>query len=131
MNENFQKVKDFLLELEYTIKIENEEETLFVIEDAESGIINMMIDCDEPLLIIEQHLFNIKNANADVFKQLLQKNREIVHGAFVLDDSGEKVIFRDTLQLENLDMNELEASINSLALLLTEYHEEMIAFSKQ
>lgn len=131
MNENFQKVKDYLLDLEYTIKVENEEETLFVIEDQNSGIINMIIDCDEPLLIIEQHLFDFKSSNCDVFKKLLQKNREIIHGAFVLDETGQKVIFRDTLQLENLDVNELEASINSLALLLTEYSEELIAFSKQ
>lgn len=130
MNQNFQKVRDYLLDLEYTIKIENEEETLFVIEDPESGIVNMIIDCDEPLLIIEQHLLNIVTANADVYKQLLQKNREIVHGALVLDETGEKVIFRDTLQLADLDLNELGASINSLALLLTEYSDELIAFSK-
>ena len=48
--------------------------------------------------------------NTDTFKELLKKNRELVHGAFALDDSGKKVIFRDTLQLENLDMNELQGS---------------------
>jgi hypothetical protein len=60
----------------------------------------------------------------------LQKNRDIVHGAFVLDESGEKVIFRDTLQIENIDLNELEGSINSLSLLLSEYSENIIQFSK-
>jgi len=78
MNENFQKVKDYLLDLEYTIKVENEEETLLVIENEDAGIVNMILDCDEPLLVIEQHLFDLKSANKDVFKQLLQKNREII-----------------------------------------------------
>jgi hypothetical protein len=61
---------------------------------------------------------------------LLIKNRDIVHGAFVLDESGEKVIFRDTLQTENLNKNELIATINSLSLLISEYSTEMISFSK-
>ena len=53
-----------------------------------------------------------------------------MHGAFVLDESGEKVIFRDTLQAENLNQNELIATINSLSLLISEYSTEMILFSK-
>jgi hypothetical protein len=57
------------------------------------------------------------------------KNQDIIHGAFVIDESGEKILFRDTLQLENLDLNELEASINSLSLLLSEYSDELIKFS--
>jgi hypothetical protein len=61
---------------------------------------------------------------------LLQKNREIVHGAFVLDDTGKRLLFRDTLQLENLDLNEVEASINSLKLLMAEYAGEMLQFAK-
>ena len=65
-----------------------------------------------------------------VTKKLLQKNRDIIHGAFVLDETGQKVIFRDTLQIENLDLNELEASLNSLSLLLSEFSEQIINFSK-
>jgi hypothetical protein len=64
------------------------------------------------------------------FKRLLQMNRTLVHGAFVLDEEGAKVIFRDTLQLENLDKNELEGSINALSIALAEYAGELIEFSK-
>jgi len=63
-------------------------------------------------------------------ESLLKKNRDIISGAFALDDSGNKVLFRDTLALENLDLNELEGSINSLELLLSEYSSEIIKFSK-
>jgi len=61
---------------------------------------------------------------------LLQKNREIVHGAFSLDETGKKLLFRDTLQIENLDLNELEGSINSLKLLMAEYSEHLLEFAK-
>ncbi|MCC7454321.1 MAG: molecular chaperone Tir, partial [Crocinitomix sp.] len=41
-----------------------------------------------------------------------------------------KVIFRDTLQVDSLDLNELEGSLTSLSLLLSEYSDEIISFSK-
>ncbi len=129
MESNFNTVKNYLLELEYTIVSESEEDEVFVIENQEAGINNMVLACADPILIMEQYLFDIKKDNIDVFKSLLQKNRDIIHGAFAIDDGGTKVIFRDTLQLENLDLNELEGSLNSLALLLSEYSEEIIRFS--
>jgi hypothetical protein len=131
MSENYNKVKSYLLELEYTILQENLAEELFVVEKEEAGITNLIIDCEEPILIIEGVLFEIANKSADVFEKLLVKNREIIHGAFALDESGTKVIFRDTLQLENLDLNELEGSLNSLELLLGEYATEILEFSKK
>lgn len=130
METYFDKIKNYLLELDYNIVLENAEDEVFVIEREDDGIKNMVIGCAEPILILEQFLFEIKVDNADVFKKLLQKNRDIIHGAFVIDDSGKKILFRDTLQLENLDLNEIEASINSLSLLLSEFTDELILYSK-
>ncbi len=126
----FEKVRDYLYDLECNIVSEDTEDQVFVIEKEEDFIKNMVVDCVEPILILEQVLFEVKNDSADVYKNLLMKNRDIIHGAFVLDETGKKVIFRDTLQLENLDLNELEGSLNSLTLLLSEYGDEIIKFSK-
>lgn len=130
MNEYFVKVRDFLVELGHDITHENEIEGIFVINEESAGIKNLMIGCADPILIIEQYLLDVSSDNAETFKKLLQKNRDIIHGAFVLDESGKKLIFRDTLQLENLDLNELEGSINSLSLLLSEYYDDLIQISK-
>lgn len=130
MNKHFSTVQSYLLELDYAIDHQNEEEGVFVLSNESAGIRNLVIICAEPLLIMEQFLFEVKDNSADIFKNLLVKNRDIVHGAFALDDTGEKVIFRDTLQIENLDLNELEGSINSLSLLLGEYSDELIAYAK-
>lgn len=127
---NFEKVKGYLRELEYDITFEDASEELVMVEKEDEGIKNLMVDCEDPILILEQFLFNVNNESQDLYKSLLRKNREIVHGAFVLDDTGKKVLFRDTLQLENLDLNELEGSINSLSLLLSEYYNELIGFAK-
>ena len=130
MNDYFEKVQGFLLDLDYNILSENEEDDVFWVDNEEAGIHNLVIGCLDPILVIEQFLFTIKEDNKEIYKKLLIKNRDIIHGAFVLDETGKKVIFRDTLQLENLDQNELEGSLNSLSLLLSEFSNELIEFSK-
>ncbi|MBE7632847.1 type III secretion system chaperone family protein [Tenacibaculum finnmarkense] len=130
MKKQFNRIKNYLLELNYNITHEDPSEGILMIQNENEGINNLIIGIASPILIIEQYIFKITNPDETIFKQLLQKNRDIVHGAFVLDETGTKVIFRDTLQIENLDLNELEGSINSLSLLLSEYSENIIQFSK-
>ncbi len=130
MKNHFNITKDFLLELNFDITKENPEDGILVIQKENFGIKNLIIGVAPPILIMEQFIFKINNQSEKILKSLLQKNRDIVHGAFVLDESGEKVIYRDTLQIENLDFNELEGSLNSLSLLMSEYSDKIIEFSK-
>jgi len=54
---------------------------------------------------------------AKLCRDLLGYNaRDLVHGAYGLE--GERVVLVDTLELENLDFNEFEASFDSLTLAL-------------
>ena len=130
MKNHFTITRDFLLELNFNITTENMADGIMVVQKENSGIKNLILGIAPPILIIEQFIFTINNQSEKIFKSLLQKNRDIIHGAFVLDDTGKKVIFRDTLQIENLDLNELEGSLNSLSLLMSEYSEQIIEFSK-
>lgn len=130
MKNHFTITRDFLLELNFNITTENTADGIMVVQKENSGIKNLILGIAPPILIIEQFIFSINNQSEKIFKSLLQKNRDIIHGAFVLDDTGKKVIFRDTLQIENLDLNELEGSLNSLSLLMSEYSEQIIEFSK-
>lgn len=129
MENNFDKVKNYLLDLEYSIVKEDAENGIFVISKETEGIKNMVLVCADPILVLEQPMFELKNATAAILEALLKKNREIVHGAFAIDDNN-RVIFRDTLELENLDLNELEGSLNSLTMLLSEYGAQLVEFAK-
>jgi len=131
MDSHFQKVKEYLLELNFNIVEENESDGVFVVENEEAGIKNVVLIVADPILIVEQYLFDLKDGSSEIFKKLLIKNRDIIHGAFALDETGNKVLFRNTHECVNLDLNELEATLNSLALLLSEYANELIAFSKE
>ena len=130
MSENLDLVKGYLLDIDLKIVSENEAEELVIVEDEENGIRNLIIDCEPPIVILEQLIMDVPKDAGDFFKRLLQMNREMVHGAFVLDDGeGSRVLFRDTLQLENLDCNELEGSIRALELTLAENGAELLEYS--
>lgn len=126
----FDLVKSYLHDMGIPIAAEDEKEQLVIIDYESRGLKNLVIDCEYPIVIIEQIIIKV-NPDKDLkefFKRLLQMNRTLVHGAFVLDDKAERVLFRDTLELENLDRNELEGSINALSLALSEYSAELLKY---
>ncbi|APA65942.1 MAG: molecular chaperone Tir [Maribacter dokdonensis] len=130
MKNHFNITRDYLLELNFNIVKENRADGIMVVEKEDSGIKNLILGVSPPILIMEQFIFSVHNQSEKIFKSLLQKNRDIIHGAFVLDETANRVIFRDTLQIENMDLNEFEASLNSLSLLMSEYSDKIIEFSK-
>jgi hypothetical protein len=126
---HFEKVKDFLTELEYTVTSEDVTEELVIVKKPDAGIDGLLIDCEDPILVIEYPLLKLKNANQEILTELLAKNRDIVHGAFALAENN-ILVFRDTLQIENLDLNELAGTLNSLEILLAEFGNRLIEISK-
>ena len=128
MQEKFNQIKEYLRDMEIDIVSEDLKEELVVVENEENGIKNLVIDCEEPILVLEQVIMKVPSEPGSLFQRLLQMNLCLVHGAFVLDDESEVILFRDTLQLENLDRNELEGSIHALSLALSEYGPELLEY---
>lgn len=128
MQDKFELVKQYLYEMNIAIIDEDTAEKLVVVEDEENGIKNLIIDCEEPIVVLEQVIMDIPGEPCKLYKRLLQMNRNLVHGAFVIDEDEKFILFRDTLQLENLDRNELEGSIQALSLALSEYGSELLQF---
>ena len=130
----FEKIKSYVADLNLKIVSEDPKEELIVIEDESKGIKNLILDCEDPILVIEQLIFrvndSIKNDPESLLK-ILKMNRHLVHGAFVVDEDGQKLLYRDTLQLANLDFNELEGSINALSLGLAEFGATLLSFAKR
>lgn len=122
-------VKDYLMEMGVTIMEEDPKEQLFVVDKEEDGIKHMIVDCEDEILVVEQVIMPLPNGDAACYKRLLEMNRELLHGAFCLTEAG-TLVYRDTLQLSSLDMNELEGSIRSLSLALAEFSAELLAFAK-
>ncbi len=130
-SEYFEKVQSLLLDLGYAITQEDEGQELFIVADEDSGINNLIVDCEDPLLVLEQVIMPIPQEPGNLFRRLLQMNRLLVHGAFVLDEETQTILFRDTLRIENLDSNELEGSIEALSLALAENAGELLSLCKE
>ncbi|QIK52849.1 YbjN domain-containing protein [Dysgonomonas sp. HDW5B] len=127
----FKKIETYILKLGYSITYHDGTKGVFCIESEADGIKNLIIGVAPPILIIEQFIFTLQNDDKEILKSLLIKNRDIIHGGFVLNEDGTKVIFRYTMQIENMGINEFEGALNSLGLLLSEYYEQIIEFAKK
>ncbi len=130
MSQYFSKIVEYAETLGLDVIHRDEKEELIVVSNEDKGIYNLIIDCEETILIFEQLIYGISNHSEKHFMRLLQMNRTLIHGAFVVDEEGKQVIFRDTLQLENLDFNEFEGTINALSLGLAEYSNELLTLNK-
>lgn len=127
MSDRFELVKEYLFEMGLPITEESVEEQLVVVDHEEDGIKNLVIDCEEEIVILEQAVMAVPAEAGNLFQKLLQMNRSLIHGAFALDDDAKLIIWRDTLQLENLDRNELEGSIRALGLAMAENSTELLS----
>jgi len=129
MSEYFNTVKSYLQDLNLAVDEEDTAEELVVVSDEDRGINHLIVDCEDPILIIEQAILPVSNVPGDLYKRLLEMNRTLVHGAFALDEETGTVLFRDTLRLDTLDRSELEGSITALELALAENAAELLEYS--
>jgi hypothetical protein len=124
----FQTICNWVGDIGLVITTKHDQEALIVVEDEERGITNMVIDCEDPILEIQQSIMAVpEGADTNhLFERLLQMNGTLVHGAFTLAEDATQVRFRDTLRLTTLDLEELRGTINALHLALEEYGDELI-----
>ena len=131
MSDYFGAVKAHLQDLDLEIQDEDVDEELVVVSDEERGIHHLIVDCEDPILILEQAIMPIPADLKDLYKRLLEMNRTLIHGAFALDMETGTILFRDTLRLDTLDRAEIEGTINALGLALAEYAGELLSYSKK
>ena len=112
MSRHFETVKTFLQDLELVIEEEDSGEELVVVTDEDRGIHRLIVDCEDPILILEQAIMPIPNNPGDLYRRLLEINRTLIHGAFALDEETGTILFRDTLRLDTLDRAEIEGAVN-------------------
>ncbi|HOJ50721.1 MAG TPA: hypothetical protein PKW55_07915 [Spirochaetota bacterium] len=122
-------IEEYLIRGAYIFK--KIDEKTWVIEDQYENIDNMVIHYQDPLIILRLKLMPIPESNREEFyEKLLRLNAEsLVHGAYALE--GNNVIIVDTLEGENLDFNELQASIDAIQLALANDYNQLKKYYKQ
>ena len=85
---------------------------------------------DPPLVVLRVHIGDVKKGDADLplFRRLLQLNaRGLVHASYGIDD--DRIVLSAALELENLDFNELEATLDEIDIALAQQLPELAALS--
>ncbi len=121
---HYEGVKAMVVDLGFVPHNEDPEATLFVITDEDRGILNLVVDCEDDILRLEQ-VMGLITPQTD-FRQLLAMNLDLVHGAYAVGRQGKRIIWTDTLQIANLDPNELEGSLDALSLAVAEHGDQLV-----
>jgi hypothetical protein len=83
----------------------------------------VVVNFAPPVVLLRVRVMELPAAEprrGELFRQLLELNaRDLVHGSYGLE--GDHVVLTDTLELENLDFSEFEASFDSLTLALASH----------
>ena len=100
-------------------------EGVWRVESSDNNVSNIIMSYEDPILLLRVNLMKIPVSNREAFyERLLRLNAtEIPHGAFGIEN--DIVVLIDTLQVENLDRNELQASVDSLGFTVAQYYNEL------
>jgi hypothetical protein len=94
---------------------------LWIVHAPEGG--EVVVNYAPPVVLLRVRVMALPASEprrGELFRQLLELNaRDLVHGSYGLE--GDHVVLTDTLELENLDFNEFEASFDSITLALASH----------
>jgi hypothetical protein len=120
-------VESYLLRLDQ--ESEEVEPGMWIVQNSAHDV-RMVIHHTPPLLLLRMKVMELPNAGTDctdLYRRLLELNAvDVVHGAYGIEDGD--VILSDTLELENLDFNEFQASVDSMQVALASHLESLSAF---
>lgn len=117
-----EKIESYLINLSLTY--ERKGENLWVIRDEEEGLENVVIFVEDSLLTIRVKVMEIPEEGSEkLFEELLQLNADMIHGAYAIEDAS--VIIIDTLEVETMDFEELQASLDAVGLALAQHYTQL------
>jgi hypothetical protein len=110
------------------LPFEEIEEGLWIIHDDLSHVENIVVLYDPPIVVFRVKLMEVPTQKREAFfEHLLRLNAtEMVHGAYGIERNN--VVLIDTLQAQNLDFNEFQASLEALSLAISQDYEKLTAF---
>lgn len=115
-------IEHYLIQIGYPY--ESVESDMWVIHNTADVVVTI----DPPLIMFRMKLMEIPGSHREnLFKLLLELNAsQMIHGAYGIEDNN--IVIIDTLQLENLDYNEFQASLDALMLTSSQDYQKLKAF---
>lgn len=121
--ENAQKVLGFLADIS-DISFQTKREDIFEVKGLEE--LKCIVDVEETIVCIFSDICELpkdESLQFIVFKHLMELNHTAIHGKFALE--GDKIFFKENLEFENLDLNELEAALGWTFIMIKQATEKL------
>jgi hypothetical protein len=112
----------------YLIQIEHPHETIkeniWIVHDAA----NIVITYTPPLVVFRTKLMEVPQHDREAFfRLLLELNAtHMTHGAYGIEDDS--IVLIDTLEVENLDFNEFQATLDAFSLVIAQDYQKFKPF---
>ena len=100
----------------------------WLIQDDRESLKNIVISLNDPVVVFHVKLMEIpaKCDRIELYETLLSLNTtDMMAGAYGLENNT--VVATDTLQSENLDFNEFQASVDALHMCITDHYKKKLA----
>ncbi len=107
-------------------------EGIWVINDEYEHVENIVVCNAPPVITFRVKLMQVpgEGRRTEFFHHLLSLNAsDMVAGAYGIEDDS--IVVVDTLQAENLDMNELQAAVDGLSLAISMHYNQLKEFQEQ
>jgi len=120
-------VENYLLRME--LEFEEVDDGMWVAQTGADGA-SLVVNHSPPVLVFRAKVLDIpkdRERSAGLFERLLELNAtDLVHGAYAIEEGD--VILTEALELENLDFNEFQATIDSIQMAMASHVEQIGAF---
>ncbi len=122
-------IESYLIRMDSNYEVVGE--NIWLIKD---GGADLVVSIGGPVLVLRVKLLELDRIDDDrkeeFFKTLLELNSsEMLHGAYGLEEGV--VVATDALELENLDFNEFQASVDDLTLAVSKHYPVLNKFANK
>jgi hypothetical protein len=124
-------VEAYLLRLNRPYRSVEERPGTFLVETS-GGMPPIAVRVDPPLVVVRVHIGDIESGTSPsaLYRRLLELNvRQLVHASYGIDDG--RVVLSSALELENLDFNELQATLDEIDVVLAQHLPELARMAKE
>jgi hypothetical protein len=123
-------VEAYLLRLNRRYRGVDHQPGTFLIETS-GGMPPIAVRIDPPLVVVRVHIGDLEKGGGPpkLLRKLLELNaRQLVHASYGIDD--DRVVLSSALELENLDFNELQATMDEIDVVLVQQLPELARLAK-
>lgn len=130
MAKTIEDIDNYLIKLD--MPYEEIGKGMWVIHDQYDHIDNIVVAFTPPVVVFRVKVMELPKGSDQegLLRELLELNAsEMVAGAYGLEDNN--IVITDTLQAENLDYNEFQASVDAITLALSNHYPRLAKYRGQ